>query len=454
MNTTLKRLRFPGAAVCLSAWLLGCALTLSPRASAQTEPALGDVARKARDQHKSEEQAGAGTSDQTKHLAAELEQDDEEQPPAGFAVYRSTEYSLWVPAPFSVEGRDENGELLATSSENGVKTYVFAANPIPASAGLGEVAFNELVRGFWGRYGGLGCNKGEGSLHRCYAGGRILTVSIPSAPVQFLQHENEIIPVLCFHTATVVTNNATWYSKEQIRLIQNGYGAEQASMRNCETLFGSVRVREHAISSGKPALPPKVAARQNVALHDSGAEGTDDGTPSLGAVARATKRQTAQQPAAKHSFENDGDSEEAPPGFRALSKTLCTSVCWQESLVVPSNGKRLDAGAYVIPLDDHTSGLIAFGSQTFGPAYATLATWVGGLSPLGDDRSTRPVKINGEDATVQRERLKGSREIWVEIHLILASPKANYQIACMAPENRLSDMDGICTTVFDSLRVR
>jgi hypothetical protein len=89
--------------------VLCCAFLFLPRLHAQTEPALGDVARQARDQHKAEEQAGTKTSDQAKHLAAELEQEDEEQPPTGFAVYRSREYRLWVPAPFSVEGRDDNG---------------------------------------------------------------------------------------------------------------------------------------------------------------------------------------------------------------------------------------------------------------------------------------------------------------------------------------------------------
>jgi hypothetical protein len=438
--------------------LLCCAFLVLPRLLAQTEPALGDVARQARGQHKAEEQAGTKTSDQAKHLAAELEQEDTEQPPTGFGLYRSQEYRLWVPAPFSVEGRDDNGELLATASESGVKTYVFAANPISANAGLEEVEFNELVRAFWRPYGGLVCAKGQNFLHRCSAGGRLLGVAIPSASVQFLQHESEIVPVFCFHTyerpAALAQNNGRWLSREQIRLLQSGYGAEQASARDCETVFSSVRVREHEVAGTKPMPPPKSAAKQTVAFGNQEVAVDQGNAPSLGEVARATRRETVEQPSAKHSLENDGELNPAPSGFRALSKTLCGVTCWQESLFVPANGKRLDAGAYLVPLDDHTFGAIAFGSGSFPTAFATVAKFIGQPVPTGDEPSTRPVKINGEDATVERRRLSSKHEVWIETHLSLSAPPTNYQIACLAPENRFADMEPICTTVFDSLRLK
>jgi hypothetical protein len=435
--------------------VLCCAFLFLPRLHAQTEPALGDVARQARDQHKAEEQAGTKTSDQAKHLAAELEQEDEEQPPTGFAPYRSREYRLWVPAPFSVEGRDDNGELLATGSENGVKTFVFAANPISATASLGEVEFNDLVRAFWRPYGGLVCTKGQNFLHRCSAGGRILGVSIPSASVQFLQHESEIVPVICFHTyETLVVSNGQRYSREQLRFLQSENGAQLASARDCETVFSSVRVREHEAADAKPVSTPKSAEKQTVALHNREVALDEGNTPSLGEVARETKRETTEQPTAKHSFENDGDLNPAPPGFRALSKTLCGTTCWQESLFVPASGKRLDAGAYVVPLDDHTFGVLAFGSGSFLAAFTTVTNWIGKPVPTGDEPSTRPIKINGEDATVERRRLSTKQEVWIETHLSLLTPKTNYQIACLAPENRLADMEPICTTVFDSLRLK
>jgi hypothetical protein len=171
-------------------------------------------------------------------------------------------------------------------------------------------------------------------------------------------------------------------------------------------------------------------------------------------VARETKRETTEQPTAKHSFENDGDLNPAPPGFRALSKKLCGTTCWQESLFVPASGKRLDAGAYVVPLDDHTFGVLAFGSGSFLAAFTTVTNWIGKPVPTGDEPSTRPIKINGEDATVERRRLSTKQEVWIETHLSLLTPKTNYQIACLAPENRLADMEPICTTVFDSLRLK
>lgn len=435
--------------------VLCCVFLVLPDLRAQTEPALGDVAKQARDQRKAEEQAGTKTSDQAKHLAAELEQEDEEQPPTGFAVYRSREYHLWVPAPFSVEGRDDNGELLATGSENGVKTFIFAANPISATESLGEVEFNDLVRAFWRPYGGLVCSKSQNFLHRCSAGGRILGVSIPSASIQFLQHESEIVPVICFHTyETLVVSNGQRYSREQWRFLQSENGAEQASARDCETVFSSVRVREHEVADAKPVFTPKSAEKQTAALRNREVAVDQGNAPSLGEVARATRREATEQPSAKHSFENDGDLNPAPAGFRALSKTLCVVTCWQESLFVPASGKRLDAGAYLVPLDDHTFGVIAFGSGSFPTAFATVTNWIGKPVPTGDEPSTRPVKINGEDATVERRRLSTKQEVWIETHLSLPTPKTNYQIACLAPENRFADMEPVCTTVFDSLRVK
>jgi hypothetical protein len=438
-----------------SLFVLCCAFLFLPRLHAQIEPALGDVARQARGQHKAEEQAGTKTSDQAKHLAAELEQEDEEQPPTGFGVYRSREYRLWVPAPFSVEGRDDNGELLATDSENGVKTFIFAANPISATEKLGEVEFNDLVRAFWRPYGGLVCTKSQNYLHRCSAGGRILGVSIPSASIQFLQHESEIVPVICFHTyETLVVSNGQRYSREQWRFLQSENGAEQASARDCETVFSSVRVREHGVADAKPVFTPKAAEKQTVAFGNREAALDEGNAPSLGEVARQTRRETTEQPTAKLSFENDGDLNPAPPGFRALSKTLCGTACWQESLFVPTGAKRLDAGAYVVPLDDHTFGVLAFGSGSFLTAFTTVTNWIGKPVPSGDEPSIRPVKINGEDATVERRRLSTKQEVWIETHLSLPTPKTNYQIACLAPENRFAEMEPVCTTVFDSLRVK
>jgi hypothetical protein len=98
--------------------LLAIVAATSITTRAQNEPPLGDVARQSRKQRAT----GTGRTStpaaaDANRLAAELEQEQEMAGavPDGFQWYSGEGYGMSVPAPFSVEGRDEVGVLLSTA---------------------------------------------------------------------------------------------------------------------------------------------------------------------------------------------------------------------------------------------------------------------------------------------------------------------------------------------------
>ena len=112
-------------------WLFAATTSITTRA--QSEPSLGDVARR-KSQAASHGPGRTSTpaAADANRLAAELEQEQEMAGavPDGFQWYSGEGYGMSVPAPFSVEGRDEVGVLLSTAEVTGITTKVIAeVNP-------------------------------------------------------------------------------------------------------------------------------------------------------------------------------------------------------------------------------------------------------------------------------------------------------------------------------------
>ena len=94
----------------LASWMSALVLFGFP-ASAQNDPSLGEVARQTRNERILNKQEAAPTVSGAQRLAAELNQEQEEagNVPAGFQSYSAEGYRVSVPAPYSVEGRDDTG---------------------------------------------------------------------------------------------------------------------------------------------------------------------------------------------------------------------------------------------------------------------------------------------------------------------------------------------------------
>ncbi len=139
----------PNTALILCLLLLASANTVC----GQDEPAVAQAARQARaDRARNQaENRNAAASGSTEVI--DQDADGSESIPDGFQNYDGDGYRVLVPAPFSAEGRDERGTLVATSVVTGITTKVFAGVPIPISQHPTQTEFMTILQQYWGEYG-------------------------------------------------------------------------------------------------------------------------------------------------------------------------------------------------------------------------------------------------------------------------------------------------------------
>src|ERR1700722_10766355 len=131
-----------------TAFYIGCMsapLRAQESGTANPSSSLGDVARQSRAQRA---HAGEGKSSTAQELVDEMqkEQDASENAPAGYRNYDAGDYRLFVPYPFSLEGRENGGAVLLGSRIGLSNTEVMAGNPIPIPANLSDSNLLNLTR--------------------------------------------------------------------------------------------------------------------------------------------------------------------------------------------------------------------------------------------------------------------------------------------------------------------
>src|ERR1700686_5928094 len=96
---------------------------------------LGDVARQTRAQHAS---APVDRSGNAQGLVDEMQQEQEaaENAPTGFKSYDAGAYRLFVPFPYTLEGRDNGGAVLLGSRLGITNTEVLAGASVPIPTNL------------------------------------------------------------------------------------------------------------------------------------------------------------------------------------------------------------------------------------------------------------------------------------------------------------------------------
>src|SRR5215469_11120758 len=115
------RSRQPEASRTIPVLIVGAILALNSVADpvfGQDETPLGDVARQSRKTQSStrvETQSSAATT--ANQWASGIQQQQEEigTTPDGFGTYIGPGYQVWIPAPFSVIGRNDDGTLLGSA---------------------------------------------------------------------------------------------------------------------------------------------------------------------------------------------------------------------------------------------------------------------------------------------------------------------------------------------------
>src|SRR5580704_3738805 len=127
--------------------LAAAVVCLGARLRAQTENpnSLGDVARQTRAQHAS---APADKSGKAQDLVDEMQQEQEaaENAPLGFKNYNAGDYRLFVPFPYTLEGRENGGAVLLGSRLGITNTEVLAGAPVPIPVNVKDSELSNLVR--------------------------------------------------------------------------------------------------------------------------------------------------------------------------------------------------------------------------------------------------------------------------------------------------------------------
>ncbi len=442
-------------------------------ASAQNQPTLGEVARQTRKQRTpTNEQPSTPAAAAANRLAAELEQEQEEDgnAPAGFQSYSGEGYRVSVPAPFSIEGRDDAGVLLATADVTGITTKVFVASPIAVTGRLEELEFQELARRFWGRYGSIDCSKATAGVpgHRCTVGGNLLGNQF-FGQARFVEGDRRIVPVICFATS-LVRNDLDYSIRRRTReeldnlrddgLRNRGRSeAAYASNQLCGAVLESIRLREehsHMPAAAVRAQPEKASLTP---YREVAARGT-----SLGDIARQSKEKASQQEKAHVAVEAEDTINAPPPGFRVRSTMRCEQQCWQESFFLPENARHVKGGnsdnVYVAMLDKDTSVVIYFGGTTvsggyseYGMAQDLARRWLHAQGDWGADVTHFTRTVNGHEVKILRARLAANLNVWTELDVIVAADGINFNIGCIARDDRFSDAESMCSTVWESWRI-
>src|SRR4051794_20358911 len=169
-SKTTRRIR-PSIALILCLLLLAS----TNKVWGQDEPSVAQAARQARadrshSQAQNTDAAASGTTE-----VIDEDEDGSESLPDGFQNYDADGYRVLVPAPFSAEGREARGTLVATSVVTGITTKVFAGVPIPISQHPTQTEFMSILQQYWGQYGRFSCdNPKPGVLdHRCVGYGSL-----------------------------------------------------------------------------------------------------------------------------------------------------------------------------------------------------------------------------------------------------------------------------------------
>lgn len=437
-------------------------------ASAQADSPLGDVARQARgDRAQAKSATFTPATQATKRLVNELEKDEEAgTPPDGFDTYVADGYKVWVPSPYSIEGRNESGTLLATADITGVTTKVFAATPIDTVSHPSLLGFEKLALDFWRPFGWIKCDPGKPGIseHRCTLGGQLLGNRVDGT-ARFLEGDSRIVPVVCFATAIpdVPVDFSKVRSREERaamadRAVGNMGHRSMAQRSNdlCGAVLDSVRLKERPASFGMaewsaPAGSKSVAQTKERAGGDS-----------LGELARESRK--AQSASAKVRVEATDTVDRAPAGFRTHSKTRCAAQCREERFVLPDSARKVKGGntdnVYVSMLDADTSIIIYFGRtevvngySEFGIAQDLAHRWIHGQRDYAFKTVDLSRSIDAQIVPISRSRLTANMNAWMEEEAFVGGENEHFKIGCIAREDRFADTEPVCATVFESWRV-
>lgn len=468
---------------------IGClSAALWAQDSEHPDNSLGDLARQTRAQHTSD----PDSKSKAQALVDEMQQEQEaaDNAPLGFKNYDAGDYRLFVPYPYSLEGRDNGGAVLAGSQIGVTNTMVMAGAPIPFPAGLSDVDQMNLVQYQVRRYGATAsCStfkQGERKVFRCALGNANLLGRAMSGSMEFIVASNRLIPVLCaspdemrncsynaFGVQTCGTRYPSWEQTQRYRAAQQTQMRDQrTSGQACDQIiYPSIQLKEDIVVHPATIPEGKLAPVEATAVTTPVQAGAESGSqsPSLAELARQT-RQT-QHGKAQGSLDNTEGSRAAPAGYQSFVLQFCQNPqqCAEASVAIPENAEVVSRtnGQHIFkaPLDGGESVMLYAGPADVNAPYRSLtdADYVrmrdlansnGWSHEKADGVSTQDLTIEGRPSLLTRFRYqRDQKRWWIGERLLIGNRGAQFLVGCAAPEEHFADAEVLCTTMVNSLRL-
>jgi len=454
---------------------------------------LGDLARQTRTQRA----AAEGTSSKAQELVDEMQQEQEalENAPAGFKNYDAGDYHLFVPFPYTLEGRENGGPVLLGSRIGLTNTEVMAGAPIPIPATIDDVHLAGFVTDIARRYSPGGrCFEVTGAARKtfqCILGETQLLGRSVWGNMEFVVASNRVFPVMCaspddlrpcqtWDSSGYSTCDNPYKNYKNYNSVwtdpRNNQGAIQTRNRDAQTtaqvceqvIFPSIQLKEDivvhpaTIAENKPSPAVPVAA-QTPATGSSAAQGA-----SLADLARQTRQ--APHGTAQATLDSAEGKGNAPAGYQSFVFQYCFNPqqCSEATIAIPEKAEVVTRtnGQYIFKAAvDGDPVLLYAGPADVNAPYRSLtdpdyirirdlANPNGWSREKPDSVSTQQMTIERRTAVVTRFRYQREQNHWWIGERVLAptwSPQ--FLLACTAPEEHFADAEAICDTLVKSLRL-
>lgn len=466
------RLMLPAAlAVCLGSLAYG-----------QDNNSLGDLARQTRAQRTPSE----GKSSKAQELVDEMQQEQEaaDNAPVGFKNYDAGEYRIFVPYPYSLEGRENGGAVLMGSRVGLTNTEVLAGSPVPIRPNLRDIDLANLARQVAQAHSSSTyCTPSQVGSHKafhCSMNKGLLLGREVWGDMQIVVASNKLIPIMCVSPDDLYANCAsydaygnrysTWQEtqKAQAETITR-LRDERTTAQLCEqVIYPSIQLKEDivvhpaSISDGKaPRAAAPVAQDTTVA---AGAQG-----PTLADLARQTRQ--APHPKAQATLDNGEGVSLAPAGFQSFVLQYCRNPqqCSEASVVIPEKSEVVSRtnGQHIFKTALNGSPVMLYaGPADVNAPYRSLtdvdyirmrdlANVNGWSREKADGVSTQELTIDGNRALMTRFRyLRDQKNWWVGERALIDLHGSQFLVGCTAPEDHFAEAEALCTTLVNSLRLQ
>ena len=457
---------------------------------------LGDVARQIRSQSAT---ASERKSSKAQDLADEMQQEQEtaRSAPAGFINYSADDYRLFVPFPFSLEGRDNGGAILQGSRLGVSNTEVMAGTPLPMPANLTDNDLRDTAHQLAQVYSrSASCHEiklGSRKAFRCALSKASLLEREVTGSIEFVVALNSLIPVMCVSPDDLrkcVTRSASGNqtcgnvhpSREEVRKTKAAREAQQREQVNSaqvcdEIIYPSIQLKEdivvHPISISEKSISenktPKAVATAVAPTSPEGVSGESDAQgESLAELARQNRQAPHGSVQAKL---DDGEGKSAAPtGFQPFVLQYCLNPqqCSEASIVIPENSEVVSRtnGQHIFKteLDSETMMLYAGPADVNAPYrsltdrdYIRMRDLVnsnGWSREKPDSVSTQDLTVEGRPALMTRFRYqRDQKRWWIGERVLIENHGAQFLLGCAAPEEHFADAEVLCTTLVNSLRL-